>query len=101
MLPQPPKTPPWLPCQSAEPVCSWLTHSQKRRRPMRWLTFLRSIVYCLIALPAAGQSTFADARVDNLPTVFVTDRAGVETAGQLLDLNDNFVKIQTDSGDKT
>ncbi len=68
---------------------------------MRSLTFLGTLVYCLIALPAAAQSTFAGARVDNLPTVFVTDRAGMETAGQLLELNDNFVKIQTDNGDKT
>jgi len=67
---------------------------------MRSLTLLRTLVYCLLAIPATAQSTFAGARFDNLPTVFVTDRAGTETAGQLVELTDNFIRIQTDYGEQ-
>jgi hypothetical protein len=68
---------------------------------MRSLTFLRTFVYCLIALPAMAQSTFAGARLDALPTVFVTDRGGTETAGKLLGLTDNVLQLRTVDGDKT
>jgi len=68
---------------------------------MRSVTVIRTLVYCLIALPAMAQSTFAGVRLDKLPTVFVTDRSGTETAGKLVKLTDSIVELQTDYGDKT
>jgi hypothetical protein len=67
---------------------------------MRSLTLLRTLVYCLIALPATAQSTFAGVRLDKLPTVFVTDRSGTETAGKLVRLTDSVVELRTEYGDK-
>ena len=63
---------------------------------MRFVTALRVLIYCCLAIPAAAQSTFATVRAEALPTVFVTDLAGQETRGQLVGLTDSAVVVKTE-----
>jgi hypothetical protein len=63
---------------------------------MRFITVLRLLIYCCVAIPASAQSTFANMRREALPTVFVTDRAGHETRGQLLSMTDAELTVKTD-----
>lgn len=62
---------------------------------MRVVTVLRMLVYCCLAVPASAQVTFANIRTQALPTVYVLDRAGHETAGQLVSLGDLALVLKT------
>ena len=68
---------------------------------MRFVTMLRVLAYCCVALPAGAQSTFANVRAEALPTVYVTDRTGQATKGQLIGLTDSAIVVQTDTLTKT
>ena len=63
---------------------------------MRFITALRVFAYCCVAVPASAQATFANVRPEGLPTVFVTDRAGQVTKGQLVGLTDAAIVVKTD-----
>ena len=62
---------------------------------MRYLTLFRVFFYCCLAIPASAQTTFANIRIEALPTVFVTDRAGHEMKGQLLNMTDSELNVKT------
>src|SRR5258705_3665752 len=67
---------------------------------MRYLTMLRVLVYCCVALPAGAQtrfaapSTFAGVKVKNHATLYVTETSNLETKGRLVSLTDQAITLQ-------
>jgi hypothetical protein len=68
---------------------------------MRYLTILRVLIYCCVAIPAGAQTTFANARTEALPTVFVTEASGAQLEGQLIGLTESAIVIKTGTLTKT
>ena len=62
------------------------------------------VVLSLLFVPAAAPAQPADAAqlpLKGTPPVFVTDRAGQETAGRLISWTGSTIVIRTNSGDRT
>ena len=54
-----------------------------------------------IAHPAQAQPTFARLQPSGLPTIFVTDRNGLETQGKLVQITDSAIIIKVDGVPRT
>ena len=68
---------------------------------MRFMTVLRVLAYCCVAVPAGAQTTFANIRTEALPTLYVTDLTGHQTTGQLVGLTESALTIQTAAATRT
>jgi hypothetical protein len=73
---------------------------------MRFMTILAALVCCGAAVPASAQApsaqaTFGQVRAEGTPTVYVTDRAGQETMGQLITFSESEITIKTGALTKT
>jgi len=55
----------------------------------------------MTASAAQAQDSWANVKPAGLPTLYVTDRAGHETRGELVRLSDTSVTIAVDGGDRT
>jgi hypothetical protein len=73
---------------------------------MRFVTLLAVLGCCGAAAPASAQATSAQAtfgqvRAKGTPTVYVTDRAGQDTQGQLITFSESEITIKTGALTKT
>ena len=67
---------------------------------MRLLTALAVLACCAVAVPARAQATFGQVRAEGSPIVYVTERSGQETKGQLITLSLSDITIRTAAGPK-
>jgi hypothetical protein len=68
---------------------------------MRFVTLLAVLACWGGAAPASAQATFGQVRAKGTPTVYVTDRAGQETQGQLITFSESQITIKTGALTKT
>ena len=68
---------------------------------MRFAILLAVLVSCGAARPASAQATFGQVRAEGSPTVFVTDRSGRESQGQLVTFSESEITIKTGALTKT
>ena len=68
---------------------------------MKAITALSVLLYCLVALPAMAQSTFAGVQVKPHATLYVTEPNGVETKGRLATLTDDAVTLTLKNSTRT
>ena len=68
---------------------------------MRSVALAAVLVACGSAAPASAQATFGQVRAEGLPTVYVTEKTGQETLGQLVTLNESEITIKTGAATKT
>ena len=62
---------------------------------MRSVILLAVMVACGAAAPASAQATFGQVRAEGSPVVYVTDRTGRETHGQLVTFSESEITVKT------